>query len=113
MWGWARVGRNFQVLMVTLPHPDNQRGYTAYMAAMDVKSTEDYELALAPFAKMLKNELEYHRVGTSALAFHCDEEDALIAALESQFPGCAIVGCRFHKLQNLIAQIKGNMPKRM
>jgi hypothetical protein len=111
VWGWGNLGRNFQVLLVTLPHPESLRGYVAYMVVMDVKSKADYEIALAPFLQALEAALAKFNLPLTAVRFHCDEEDALTAVFEDA--GCDIVGCRFHKLQNLTAQIKGRFPKRM
>ena len=111
MWGYGRLGRTVQVLLVTLPHPDSLRGYVTFMVIMDVKSKADYTTALAPFAKMLKGALQRCGLDTSAIRWHCDEEDALTAALLDI--GGTIVGCRFHKLQNLNACVKAHFPKRM
>ena len=111
MWGWSHLGRTFQVVLVTLPHPGSERGYVTYMVIMDVKSKADYTTALEPFAKMLGEALAQAGLDMSAIRWHCDEEDALTAALEAF--GGTIVGCRFHKLQNLYAHLKGWFPKRM
>jgi hypothetical protein len=107
-WGWARLGRTTQVLLVTLPHPDSRRGYVTFMVVMDVKSMGDYVMAMTPFAETLAQELERCSLDMGSIRWHCDEEDALTMALESF--GGEIVGCRFHKLQN--AQLKAYFPKR-
>jgi len=105
-WGWSMVGRNVQVLFITVTHPRKGRGYTMYAAVMDLKSTEDYVAALRPFADLLLAALEKVGADGDNVRFHSDEEDGLIAALKELFVGCSSVGCGFHKSQCLDRHIK-------
>jgi hypothetical protein len=104
-WGWAVLGRNFQVLFVTLTHPRTGRGFVVHAAIMDVKSTEDYAEALRPFAKELLDLLKAAGADGDNVRVHCDEEDAVIAAL-AKLIGGSVVLCRFHKAQNLERHLK-------
>jgi hypothetical protein len=104
-WGWSMVGRNFQVLFVTLTDPQTGRGYVVHSAIMDVKSTADYMAALHPFMVVLLEALKAVDADGENVRFHTDEEDALTAAL-TELVGGHLVGCRFHKAQNFQRQLK-------
>jgi hypothetical protein len=104
-WGWAMLGRNFQVLFVTLTDPFTGRGFVAHAAIMDVKSTDDYVNAIRPFAQVLLAALESVGADGENVRFHTDEEDAMTAAL-TQLVGGHLVGCRFHKAQDFERHLK-------
>ncbi len=111
-WGWPFYGPALQVLQCTLPHPYTARGYVAAMAVMDVKSTEDYIKALRSFVEDVVAAIERWGLQASdCLRWHVDEEDALTGALE-KLGGGFIVGCRFHKAQNVERQLKIAFPVR-
>lgn len=104
-WGWAILGRNFQVLFVTLTHPLTGRGYTVHSAILDVKATCDYVAALRSFAQELLEVLKTFDADGDNVRFHCDEENAVITAL-AELIGGHIVLCRFHKAQNFERHLK-------
>ena len=111
-WGWPFYGRTLQVLQCTLPHPMTLRGYVTAMVIMDVKSAADYIKALTSFVTDVKAAIVKLQLDPDeCVRWHCDEEDALIGALESLMCGGSVVGCRFHKGQNAERQLKMAFPK--
>ncbi len=65
-------------------------------------------MALKPFCKQLKQlMLELGLDAAQSVCLHCDEEDAMINAFVDLMEGdIQVVGCRFHKLQNLVGHLK-------
>ncbi len=114
-WGWSSMSRLFQVLMITLASPFSGRGYVVAIALMDGKREEDYRSALKPFCKQLKTlMLEFGLVVADSVRLHCDEETAMINAFIGLMgvDELQVIGCRFHKLQNLVGQLKSAFPAR-
>ena len=98
--------------MITIPNPFDHRGYVTQMVITDVKSLDDYVVALGPFCRQLVATLQNAGIiAADAVRWHCDEEDAVTKAL-LHLVGGVIIGCRFHKMQNLESHFKAAFPKK-